>query len=109
MIIFYKYCRTLFTTMDHTVNLFEKFRNSVFDDRLSYANFVKKHLEIYPTNLFELNSRYDGTIFHVWKHDEDFVKWCLQQWPTNIFGLRDIIGRTIFHQNISNKSPKINT
>jgi hypothetical protein len=83
--------------MDHTVNLFENFRNDVFEYRLRNSDFVKKHLEIYPTNLFELKNQSGCTIFQQYYYDEDFLKWCLEQWPTNLFEVKDEKGDTIFH------------
>jgi hypothetical protein len=83
--------------MDHTVNLFEEFRDGEFDRRLFDVNFVKEHLRIYPINIFELKDKRGCTIFHRQRYDKYFTEWCLQKWPTNIFELKNDEGGTIFH------------
>ena len=74
---------------------FNKLKNkndiTIFHEHKYSEEFINKHLEKYPTNLFLLKSQNKSTIFHTQKYSEELISSHFEKYPTNLFELKNKI------------------
>jgi hypothetical protein len=87
------------TQIDHKMNLFilkdENNLPIILDDKYT-LEFIEKHLEYYPTNLFKLSNSYNVIVHD--KFTPEFIEEHLKKYTTNLFELKDAVGPIILYE-----------